>query len=202
MMQLYIDFKCPAAYLALHPTLTLSEQLGVPIGWHAIRSYQSLLLPEKPDEEVSTRHRRVRALARQKTHQLYANVQKLPLRFRNPPTNTDMALAALCLMGDGGGDPLPFITAAFEAYWTSDADLNDALTVAALSGAPDLQNDDDDGDGARARLEVALREAEENGIFTSPTYVVQDVVQNKVSEQVFVGREHLPWIRELLQSAK
>lgn len=201
-MQLYIDFKCPASYLALKPTLALSEQLGVPISWHAIRSYQSPLLPEKPDEEVSTRHRRVRALARQKTHQLYAQVQNLPLNFRNPPTNTDMALAALCLLGDGGDNPLPFITAAFEAYWTGDADLNDARTVAALSGAPDLQNDDDDGDGARARLEAALREAEENGIFTSPTYVVQDVVQDEVSEQIFVGREHLPWIRELLQSAK
>ena len=201
-MQLYIDFKCPASYLALKPTLALSEQLGVPIGWHAMRSYQSPLMDEKPHEEVGQRHRRVRALARQKTHQLYAQVQNLPLNFRNPPTNTDMALAALCLLGEGGGDPLPFITAAFEAYWTGDADLNDARTVAALSGAPAFPDGDENGDGARARLEAALREAEENGIFTSPTYVVQDVVQDEVSEQIFVGREHLPWIRELLQSAK
>ena len=192
-MQLYIDFKCPASYLALKPTLALSEQLGVPIGWHPMRSYQSPLMDEKPHEEVGQRHRRVRALARQKTHQLYAQVQNLPLNFRNPPTNTDMALAALCLLGERGDNPLPFITAAFEAYWTGDADLNDARTVAALSGAPAFP-DDDDGDGARARLEAALRKAEENGIFTSPTYVV--------SEQIFVGREHLPWIRELLQSAK
>ncbi|MEC7163460.1 MAG: hypothetical protein VXW20_04265, partial [Pseudomonadota bacterium] len=88
-------------------------------------------------------------------------------------------------------DPLPFITAAFEAYWTGDADLNDARSVAALSGAPDLQNGDD-SDGASARLEAALGQAEENGIFTSPTYVV--------NEQIFVGREHLPWISELLQT--
>lgn len=190
-MQLYIDFKCPSSYLALRPTLALSEQLGVPIGWHPMRSYQSPLMDEKPHEEVGQRHRRVRALARQKTHQLYAQVQNLSLNFRNPPTNTDMALAALCLLGDDGIDPLPFITAAFEAYWTGDADLNDARSVAALSGAPDLQNGDD-SDGASARLEAALSEAEEKGIFTSPTYVV--------SEQIFVGREHLPWIRELLQT--
>ena len=190
-MQLYIDFKCPSSYLALRPTLALSEQLGVPIGWHPMRSYQSPLMDEKPHEEVGQRHRRVRALARQKTHQLYAQVQNLSLNFRNPPTNTDMALAALCLLGDDGSDPLPFITAAFEAYWTGDADLNDARSVAALSGAPDLQNGDD-SDGASARLEAALSEAEERGIFTSPSYVV--------SEQIFVGREHLPWIRELLQT--
>ena len=194
-MQLYIDFKCPSSYLALRPTLALSEQLGVPIGWHPMRSYQSPLMDEKPHEEVGQRHRRVRALARQKTHQLYAQVQNLPLNFRNPPTNTDMALAALCLLTERGGDPLPFIKAAFAAYWTGDTDLNDdARTVAALSGAPAFPDGDENGDGARARLEAALREAEENGIFTSPTYVV--------SEQIFVGREHLPWIRELLQSAK
>ena len=197
-MQLYIDFKCPAAYLALHPTLALSEQLGVPISWHPIRNTQSLLLPEKPNEEVSTRHRRVRAVARQKTHQLYASVQNLPLQFRNPPTSTDMALAALCLLTERGDNPLPFIKAAFAAYWTGDTDLNDARAVIALSGAPAIADGDENGDGARTRLKAALREAEENGIFTSPTYVVQDVV----SEQVFVGREHLPWISELLQSTK
>ena len=197
-MQLYIDFKCPAAYLALHPTLALGEQLGVPISWHPIRKYESRLLQEKPDEEVSTRHRRVRAVARQKTHQLYASVQNLPLQFRNPPTNTDMALAALCYLTERGDNPLPFIKAAFAAYWTGDTDLNDAREVIALLGATAITDRDEIGDGARTRLEAALRKAEENGIFTSPTYVVQDVV----SEQVFVGREHLPWIRELLQSAK
>ncbi len=198
IMHLYIDFKCPAAYLALHPTLALSEQLGVPISWHPIRKYESPLLPEKPEEEVSTRHRRVRAVARQKTHQLYAGVQNLPLQFRNPPTDTDMALAALCLLTERGDNPLLFVRAAFAAYWTGDTDLNDAREVIALLGAPAIAEDDRNGDGARTRLEAALRKAEENGIFTSPTYVVEDAV----SEQVFVGREHLPWIRELLKSAK
>jgi len=189
-MQLYIDFKCPAAYLALHPSLALSEQLGVPISWHAIRSYQSPLLLEKPNEEVSTRHRRVRELARHKTHQLYAEVQNITLNFRDPPTNTDMALAALCLLTAGGQDPLPFIMAAFAAYWTGDSDLNDAHTVATFSGAPTFP--DGGEDDARNRLEAALQKAEENGIFTSPTYIV--------NQQIFIGREHLPWISELLQA--
>ena len=186
-MHLYIDFKCPAAYLALKPTLALCEELGVPISWHGIRSYQRPLMQEKPNEEVGERHRRVRALARQKTHLLYAQVQDLPMQFRNPPTNSDMALAALSLLNDSGSDPLPFITAAFNAYWTGDADLNDAGVVASLPGAPTLETDDD----ARTHFEAGLEQAEANGIFTSPTYVV--------NEQIFVGREHLPWIRKLLQ---
>ena len=149
-------------------------------------------MQEKPDEEVGERHRRVRALARRKTHMLYAEIQNLPLQFRNPPTNTDMALAALCLLNDSGGDPLPFGTAAFDAYWTGDADLNAAAVVAKLSGAPTFPDNDENGYDAHTRLEVALGQAEENGIFTSPTYVV--------NEQIFVGREHLPWISELLQT--
>ena len=192
MMDLYIDFKCPAAYLALKPTLALCEELGVPVNWHAIRSYQSPLMQEKPDEEVGHRHRRVRASARRKTHMLYAEIQNLPLQFRNPPTNTDMALAALSLLNGSGGDPLPFVAAAFDAYWTGDTDLNDATVVAKLSGAPAFSDDDKKGEAARTRLETALGQAEENGIFTSPTYVVKG--------QIFVGREHLPWISELLQT--
>ena len=192
MMRLYIDFKCPAAYLALKPTLALCEELGVTVNWHAIRSYQSPLMQEKPDEEVGERHRRVRALARRKTHMLYAEIQNLPLQFRNPPTNTDMALAALSLLNDSGREPLPFVAAAFDAYWTGDADLNDAAVVAKLSGAPAFPNNDENGYAARTRLDAALEQAEENGIFASPTYVV--------NEQKFVGREHLPWIRELLHT--
>ena len=192
MMHLYIDFKCPAAYLALKPTRALCEELGVPLNWHAIRSYQSPLIQEKPDEEVGERHRRVRALARRKTHMLYAEIQNLPLQFRNPPTNTDMSLAALSLLNDSGADPLPFVAAAFDAYWTGDTDLNDAAVVAELSGAPAFPDNDENGDAARIRLEAALWQAKENGIFTSPTYVV--------NEQIFVGREHLPWISELLQT--
>lgn len=192
MMHLYIDFKCPAAYLALKPTRALCGELGIPLNWHAIRSYQSPLIQEKADEEVGERHRRVRALARQKTHMLYAEIQNLPLQFRNPPTNTDMALAALSLLNESGADPLPFVTAAFDAYWTGDADLNDAAVVAKLSGAPTFPDNDENGYDAHTRLEVALGQAEENGIFTSPTYVV--------NEQIFVGREHLPWISELLQT--
>ena len=192
MIHLYIDFKCPAAYLALKPTCALCGELGIPVNWHAIRSYQSPLIQEKADEEVGERHRRVRALARQKTHMLYAEIQNLPLQFRNPPTNTDMALAALSLLSESGADPLPFVTAAFDAYWTGDADLNDAAVVAKLSGAPTFPDNDENGYDVHTRLEVALGQAEENGIFTSPTYVV--------NEQIFVGREHLPWIGELLQT--
>ncbi len=189
MIDLYIDFKCPASYLALKPTLAMSDKLDVAISWHALRSYQAPLLQEKPDEEVGERHRRVRALARQKTHMLYAGVQNLPMQFRDPPTSADMALAALCVLTARGDDPLAFITAAFSAYWTGDADLDDGDIVAALSGAPALP----DAESARRQLEAALKQSEESGIFTSPTYVV--------NEQVFVGRENLPWISEILQPA-
>jgi 2-hydroxychromene-2-carboxylate isomerase len=170
MIDLYIDFKCPASYLALQPTLAMSDKLDVAISWHALRSYQAPLLQEKPDEEVGERHRRVRALARQKTHMLYAGVQNLPMQFRDPPTSADMALAALCV-------------------WTGDADLDDGDIVAALSGAPSLP----DAESARRQLEAALKRSEERGIFASPTYVV--------NEQIFVGRENLPWISEILQPA-
>ena len=50
----------------------------------------------------------------------------------------------------------------------------------------------DDLSKAHAALEMALDDAEKEGAVDTPGYLVK--------EQMFVGREHLPWIRQLLQS--
>jgi 2-hydroxychromene-2-carboxylate isomerase len=46
---------------------------------------------------------------------------------------------------------------------------------------------------ARGALAAAQDAAEEAGIVGAPAYVIAD--------QIFVGREHLPWIEELVLAA-
>ncbi|MBL6786653.1 MAG: DsbA family protein [PS1 clade bacterium] len=186
MIYLYIDFKCPASYLAMRPTLALAQKLGVGINWRPVRHYQAPQLAKKPEESVSERHRRVRAHARVQTHAHYAAIQNLPMQFRDPPPSTDIALAALCVLNDTGADTTLFIEAAFQCYWSSDADLDSLHVVSALPGAPDMP----DEQAARQRLETELASADAAGIFAAPTYIVHD--------QMFLGREHLPWITDLL----
>ena len=100
---------------------------------------------------------------------------------------TDTALSALlCELPDSS----TYLQAAFHAYWVEHADLDDERVVAALleaSGNPVSQWQELDHSAA---VETQQAQALEVGVVDVPAYVVAD--------QVFIGREHLPWVRELL----
>ena len=46
---------------------------------------------------------------------------------------------------------------------------------------------------APAHLDLSQAKSEEAGIVGTPAYVIE--------EQIFVGREHLPWIEEIARAA-
>ena len=183
-MDVYIDFKSPAAYLALKPTLALAERLGEPINWYPTQTKQSAIPQIQNDEDRGTTHRRVRAIARQNMHLHYAKVLNVPMQFRETPGNTDLALTALETLS---GDKVRFIAAAFEAYWTTDVDLSDPETVSSLLIENQCDADLSDPDGT---LDQIFERAQANGAIDAPAYVVR--------EQLFIGREHLPWIEALI----
>lgn len=188
MLTVFIDFKSPASFLALEPTLALAQETGVQKDWFPF-SVRPFSIPEEQAEEtVGERHRRVRAIAQRDTHLHYARVQGREMRFSKTPAGSDAALAA---MAGIDGDPVPFIRAAFAAYWTEQADLDNEAVVAALLSS--LAMALPDWETAREKLVSIRAKAEESGIFESPSYVFAD--------QLFVGREHLPWIGSLIKAA-
>lgn len=189
-MDVFIDFKSPAAYLAFKPTLALADRLAnahqvdETINWFPVPTKQGAIPKIQDDEDRGTTHRRVRAIARQNMHLHYAKVLNLPMQFRDTPGNTDLALAALETLS---GDKERFIEAAFNAYWTSEADLSDPATVQALltetECSADLTNPE-------AALDQAFNRSQTNGAIDAPAYVVRG--------QLFIGREHLPWIEAIV----
>ena len=189
MLTVTIDFKSPASYLALGPTLALARETGVQIEWLPFSVRPFLIPEEKAEETVGERHRRVRAISQRDSWLHYAAVQGREMHFSEKPAGSEAALAALVAID---GDPVPFIRAAFAAYWTEQADLDDETVVAALLSS--LQIPLPDPQSARAKLLSVRAQAEERGIFESPSYLIAD--------QLFVGREHLPWIRSLIEAAK
>ncbi|MEO9599917.1 DsbA family protein [Parasphingorhabdus sp.] len=189
MLTVFLDFKSPASFLALEPTLALARDTGVQIDWRPF-SVRPLSIPaEKADETVGERHRRVRAIARRDTHLHYAAVQGRDMHFSDKPAGSDAALAALTTIE---GDPVPYMRAAFEAYWTGQTDLDDEAVVTALLSAQGIAPPD--WNAAHAQLVSIRTRAEETGIFESPSYHIAD--------QLFVGREHLPWIRSLIAETR
>ncbi|MCA8903505.1 MAG: DsbA family protein [Hyphomonas sp.] len=190
MLSLFIDFKCPASYLAFDPTVALASHLGTRVDWHAFRSRQDRLPAERTDETRGETHRRVRAGQRRATHLKYAGLRGVEMVFRDDPGESDVALSALdCRLAD----PLSFVWHAFRAYWVEGADLNDAPTVLSLlekTGNPvrriELET-------AVASFDARQTQLEEDGIFITPTY--------RLADQMFVGREHLPLIERIMQKA-
>ena len=188
MLTVYLDFKSPGAYLAMSPTLALVDRLSLTVDWKPFRVIERDVPKLGKEETVGESHRRVRAESQRRLAVKYAAHQGIDLKFPEKAGVTDLALGVL---GAIDGDRLPYMQAAFEAYWEAHADLDDPTVVLAIldkSGAS-LAIDLED---ARALLETAQDQAEEAGIVGAPAYVI--------AEQIFVGREHLPWIEELAQA--
>jgi len=186
-MRFYLDFKSPDAYLAMKPTLELVLRHDLEISWLPFRSVEQIVPDEKPHETKGETHRRVRAVARRRTHLMYADIQGIPMTFPEHPTSTDLALSALLTTGDSSVD---FIRAGFQAYWVEQQDLNDPAVVKAL--LEDAGRDPSEWLGLdhKALLTENQRAAGELGVVDVPAYLIDD--------QVFIGRAHLPWIESLI----
>lgn len=189
MLELYIDFKCPASYLALQPSLKLAAKLGVKIHFMAFNSKQVSIPARKEKENKSETHIRVRAEQNQNIHEHYARLQGLKMIFPDEPGNTFPALAVLA---NWEGDPLSYIQEAFAAYWHKGADLEsvEAVQAIAMQAGRDLNKRDIQSFCDSFREETL--NMENSPVFTTPTYMVAD--------QIFLGRENLPWIAEILQA--
>ena len=186
-MDVYIDFKSPTAYLALKPTLAMAEELGVTPRWLPIRTRQRAVAAPSEHETKSETHFRVRETQRHNMHLHYAALQQTPMRFRDDPGETDLSLAALLFAGP---DHVAFIENAFSAYWATDDDLNDPATVMRLLTDSGLDPAQFDPETYLARLESHLEQAAQDRVIDAPAYLL--------AGQIFIGREHLPWIREIL----
>ena len=189
MLKVYLDFKSPASYLALAPTQNLVAQTGIEVSWHPFSTIEGNLPKAKSNETVGESHRRVRAEARRATHIKYAAHQGIDLSFPEPRGETSLALGAMALLGE---DPTAFMEAAFEAYWAKHANLDDVSVVNDLLAKAGYALTIEDPAAVRATMQVAQTTAEENGIVDAPAYLIDD--------QLFIGREHLPWINDIIQS--
>lgn len=188
-LEYYIDFKSPGAYLSLHPTLSLLDKHSFELVWHPYRALQKGVPPAAEDETKGETHVRVRAAARRQTHLKYAELRGLPMRFPAQPGVTDMALAGLLY---AQAAPAAYAQRAFAAYWVDNLDLNDEALVRDLLADSGHDPRGFDGAAGVAELEAMQVSSEELGVVDTPAYAIDG--------QIFIGREHLPWLRELLQS--
>lgn len=183
MLTVYIDFKSPDCYLALAPTLAMIEHTGCRVRWLPLRVRERELPKDSHDPALTASHGRVRRAYQQRINQHYASLQGLSLEGPTNPHGTDAALAALLGSED---DTTPFVQAAFNAYWRDGANLDSPQTVTKLWRSCLSQPASIDIEA----LDRHQADAETAGIPDAPAYVL--------GGELFIGRAHLPWLRELL----
>ena len=183
MLTVYLDFRSPESYLALQPTLALVRDTACEVRWLPLRALSRALPTQSHNPTRTAAHGRVRAVHRERINQHYAKLQGISLERHTGKNGTDAALAALVGIA---GDATPFVEACFKAYWQDQKNLNCSATVAELldatvpCAAP----------ASTEALDRHFAEAEAAGVIDVPALMVDG--------EVFVGRAHLPWIRELL----
>ena len=190
-LTVFIDFKSAAAYLAMDATLKLIQAGDVQVIWKPYEVRAQAIADKKQIETVTESHLRVRATQRQQTHLKYAAIQGKTIIFQKEPKGSGAALTALAQFD---GDPVEYIRAAFLAYWQDGLDLDDPETVKAILNQCGVDSNSIAFDQKGKDLLVAQQiEAEEQGVFDTPMYVV--------GSERFLGREQLPWIEALLENS-
>ena len=195
-LSVLLDIRQPLAYLALHPAAALALECGTRLDLLPIDS--PVLKPPSPpgpDDDRGIRHRRHRAHAVSREIEIYAQAQGLVLEsyYRNPDP-APFNIAWLWIAEQHRDHLLAFLAEGFRAYWADEFDPSDLEAVRQLvdsisaSGGNFAKWSQHEGPASANALADELMT---QGLSRAPCYLIED--------EVFVGRQHLPMIRWILE---
>ena len=187
---LYFDYKSPYSYLAKDPAFELEEELGLSIVWRPynldIDSYRGSV-----DERPERAWRKVRYMYMDARR--WAN-RRGGLIIRGPEKVYDSTVAHCGMLhSQSHGGFRPYHDLVYERFFKRELDLEDAGAITALleeagsdtaGFAEYLQGE---GPAEQARI---VAEAEEQGVFGVPTFVVEG--------ELFWGHDRIELLRERL----
>jgi 2-hydroxychromene-2-carboxylate isomerase len=191
-----LDLRSPYCYLALHPSAALGQELGIEINWLPTR-VPPLRSPSEPgpDDDRGILHRRSRAQAIEREIDTYARIQGLVLReWSRAPDPALLNLAWLWFRSHRSDRLYAFLSEAFHSYWALELDPTRETAIASLVEASGGDGSEftawcvDEGRELAADLDEELSE---RGLSGAPCHLVDD--------EVFLGRQHLPMIRWILE---
>jgi 2-hydroxychromene-2-carboxylate isomerase len=194
-LEVAIDFKSPLAYLALEPTLALADELGIELDWQPLVVPPLRRHPEPtPGDDRGARHRRTRAEYFRRDPLRYAQARGLSLAAaERAADSTTAALGLAWVKREAPARARAYVERVFAAHWRESLELSDPAAIERLLGevgaptagfASYLKAD---GPAELAVLRNALLAA---NVFDVPSY--------RLGDEVFLGRQHLPVIRDLL----
>jgi 2-hydroxychromene-2-carboxylate isomerase len=194
-LTLAIDFASPRAYLALRPTRALAEQLGIEIDWKPflVEVRPAPPMAPSPAEDRGMRHRAIRAVYVERDWARYLADRGIVHDLGKQANSRLAAITLLWLKRESEQLVSNYVQKVFEGYWRGELDIESEAALrdllqkigAPLSGYQTFVRGEGLAELARVRSELLNA-----GLFDVPAYVI--------AHEVFVGREHLPLIRNRL----
>jgi 2-hydroxychromene-2-carboxylate isomerase len=193
-IKLYYDFKSPFTYLAMEPAYRLEETHRVRLRFIP----HELAIQDAYGGELDQRRQR----DWNKVRYLYADVRRFAnergIIIRGPQKIFDSRIALMSgLYADSHGRFRPYADRVFERFFKRELNIEDIDALSTVATESGLDADAlrryvaSDGPGA---LRVAADEAERDGVFGVPTFVV--------AGELFWGNDRVDWLIKKLDAMK
>jgi len=189
ILKIYFDFKSPESYLAFHQSQKISFPDNIQIEWKPFLTKNKTTPLQKDNETKGETHIRIREEHKKFINLKYSKILNIPMRYPKEDIQTDLALAITSHLKK---EPEKYIALAFDYYWQNNQDLNSPEVLENLLGKTSLDiNISENSNSLIDTLRDDTAIAKEQGVISTPTY--------QIGEELFLGREHLPWIQQMLK---
>ena len=189
ILKIYFDFKSPESYLAFHQTQKLSLPDDIQIEWKPFLTKNKTIPLPKDNETKGETHIRIREEHKKFINLKYSKILNIPMRYPEEDIQTDLALAITSHLKQ---EAEKYIALAFAYYWKKNRNLNTPEVLENLLAETSLDiNIMENSNSLIDTLKNDTAIAKEQGVISTPTY--------QIGEELFLGREHLPWIQQMLK---
>jgi len=201
LINIYIDFKSPYAYLAIEPSIKFANNNKLKINWLPyVLEIPDFLGSAKVDDQgnVIESNRNNHQWRRVKYSYMdcrrHANMRNIIVRGPQKIWNTQLISIALLWTKNNNFElTKSFINHVFKNFWKRELDIENYNVINnVLKDIGIITNGFEDWsihEGKR-ELEIVMNEANENGVFGVPSYFINN--------ELFWGREQIPMIKARL----
>ena len=205
VLQVYIDYKSPYAFIAKDPTYQLEEEFGVEIDWYPltlnIGSYLGTARKDESGKVVENNRSPRQWLAVKyayKDARRYAELRGLTLKGTQKIWDSSMAAIGMLWAKSQGRDLLKNYTdSTYEKFWRRELDIEDpeVINLQLKEAGCEVSGFDEylEGEG-RTYHDELQDEILDAGYYGVPTYVIDG--------ENYFGRQHLPRVRWHLGGCK
>ena len=189
ILKIYFDFKSPESYLAFHQTQKISLPDSTQIEWKPFLTKNKKIPLTKEFETKGETHIRIREEHKKFVNLKYSKILNLPMVYPEENIQTDLALAVTSLFKK---ETEAYMKLAFDCYWRENLNLNNQEVLENILAKTSLDiNLLDNPNSLIDMLKGDTAIAKDQGVISTPTY--------QIGEELFLGREHLPWIQKILE---